>query len=335
MATTLYVNPHALPTITPAFDAPWDQTTGMVRRSLFFDQQSTGLASVDFPIAYNDATNPFAVGMIQLISPPLRAGALAGTLVIPILAIESNAAANLYAECHVRLMSGDGATSRGDLLNVINVTEFDDGTPTNRRWSNNALSSQTAQDGDVIVIDLGYNGQNGNAVEYTGTITLNGGEVGGNVIVSNETGTDDYTNRFVFSQTLNFLNTQASSAKLGRRTWTRTATGTGAGAAVVTLTLPAVRGARHAITGIQIYRATDANVGQSAPLVITSMNLGGLSWTVGNVHTDGTTITDVDMKFNNPLMSDLASQPTTIVLPPPGTGVIWNAHVTYFTTPGN
>lgn len=98
-----------------------------------------------------------------------------------------------------------------------------------------------------------------------------------------------------------------------------------------TLTLPAVAGEVHYIQSIQITRAASAALAGSAVLDITTTNLGGLNWKVGNAMSAGGTQKDVELSFAIPLRSDVVNTASTIVFPAPGAGVQWIVNVTYYT----
>jgi len=98
-----------------------------------------------------------------------------------------------------------------------------------------------------------------------------------------------------------------------------------------TLTLPAVTGQCHFITSIQITRVATAALTGSAVLDITTTNLNGSNWKVGNAMAAGGTQNDVQLSFAQPIRSDAAGVDTTIVFPAPGAAVQWIVNVTYYT----
>lgn len=108
-------------------------------------------------------------------------------------------------------------------------------------------------------------------------------------------------------------------------------TATAAANTGLTLTLPAVTGEVHYITSIQITRTATAALAGTATLVITSTNIGGLTWSVGNAMTAGGTQNDLVLAPRHPIQSDAPSTATTIVCPAPGAAVLWRVNVTYYT----
>ena len=100
----------------------------------------------------------------------------------------------------------------------------------------------------------------------------------------------------------------------------------------VTLTLPAAgAGLFHYITTIEIYRASTAALAGAAILNITTTNLTGLAWNVGNNMIAGGTQIDVSTTFASAVRSAVANTASTIVMPAAGAAVSWMANVHYYT----
>lgn len=101
-----------------------------------------------------------------------------------------------------------------------------------------------------------------------------------------------------------------------------------------TLTLAAGgAGLFHYITHIRIERSATAALAGTASLAITTTNLNGLAWKVGNLMAAGGTQIDVDQDFTVPIRSAAANTATTIVLPAPGLAVLFSAWVYYHVAP--
>lgn len=96
-----------------------------------------------------------------------------------------------------------------------------------------------------------------------------------------------------------------------------------------TLTLPAVENSVHYIQSIQITRVATAALAGSTVLDITTTNLKGLNFKVGNAMSAGGTQKDVEIAFGVPLQSDAENTASTIVFPAAGAAVIWIVNVTY------
>jgi hypothetical protein len=102
--------------------------------------------------------------------------------------------------------------------------------------------------------------------------------------------------------------------------------------ATLTLAAPGA-GLFHYIQGIRISRAATAVLAGTAKLAITTTNLGGRLWDVGNAMAAGGTQIDVAELWPLPLRSAVAATATTIVLPAPGVAVLWTVEVVYIVGP--
>jgi len=108
-------------------------------------------------------------------------------------------------------------------------------------------------------------------------------------------------------------------------------TSTGAAGDADTLTVTIAPTEKIAVTGLQIYRAVAGQEAAGAVLVISTTGLPtSLTWTVGNLVAAGTTVKDVDMTFDVPLISSAAGTDVTIVCPNPGTTPIWNTRIFFY-----
>lgn len=97
-----------------------------------------------------------------------------------------------------------------------------------------------------------------------------------------------------------------------------------------TLTLPAVANAVHNILSIQITRVATAALAGSLILDITTTNLNGLNFKVGNAMAAGGTQKDVELSPTYPIQSAAPGTASTIVFPAPGLDVSWIVNVTYY-----
>lgn len=102
----------------------------------------------------------------------------------------------------------------------------------------------------------------------------------------------------------------------------------------MTVTIPAAgTGLYHYITHLRISRtdATSGSVSGSGRLGISTTNLNGLAFGVGNEIPAGGEIIDVDWDLSHALRSQVSNTASTIVLPAAGTGVWWEVTVIYYT----
>jgi len=156
MSTRFYFTATAAPAITPAYDANWNKTANAVRRLLSRSKLTTINAT-----SSDTETNAAAYNILnrQLISKPLVAQTITGTVKGQMRASETDPAADMCHALVVKVVSGDGLTVRGILLSdfpAALASEFDSSGLVNRKFpASTALSSVTAQDGDYLVVELG------------------------------------------------------------------------------------------------------------------------------------------------------------------------------------
>jgi hypothetical protein len=149
----------------------------------------------------------------QYVSNPIAAQTISGTIKGQVCCRESNAAANATVAVSIRIVSNDGATERGTLL-AISASDNTAATPpematslTNRRLQNVnesaslALTNQTAQNGDRIVIELGFREVYGNTNR---NIQLSLGDDSASNLPENDTDVNTYNPWIEFSQTIIF-----------------------------------------------------------------------------------------------------------------------------------
>lgn len=148
------------PDISPTPAAGWEKTTGITRVSLL-DHQSGITASYSIAstgVANND------VAIVQLISEPLPAQIVEGTLKGQFFADQVASGDDFRSQIVVRVFSKDGTTVRGTLLDFdasALSSEWANNTATNRKFplaasSPATLTPVTLVDGDRIVVELGY-----------------------------------------------------------------------------------------------------------------------------------------------------------------------------------
>lgn len=201
MATRLYGVATTAAPISPTPDAGWQATTGFVSRSLATTQAAA--TETRATVAVTSGANNETLGF-QLISDPLNAGAVAGTVTIMTRGRELAGTDNIDRRARgIQLVSGDGLTVRGVLLaqGFHSVTTELGTTLAGRQAANaDALTSQTAQAGDRIVVEVGY------GMSTTGTSPQYDMVIGGNG--TDHANTDGDTTGTVpwveFSQTLSF-----------------------------------------------------------------------------------------------------------------------------------
>lgn len=170
MATRFYLetsaHPIAVP-VTPAFSGSWDVSGQAVRRWMVTGANvyPTNLAdSGQFDEASASAVNVLAY---QFVSAPLAAATIAGTLKGQIVVDESNAANDMRAQVVLRVVSHDGSSVTGTLLAAdasALSSEFSTGQVSRKfplaAISPASLSSLAVNDGDRLVLEVGYRAHN-------------------------------------------------------------------------------------------------------------------------------------------------------------------------------
>ncbi len=154
MATRLYYVASTPPPQAPAFDAGWSSTASAVRRRLAAAQ-----ASATETLSGSVANTSTAL-VVQLVSPPLAAQTISGSFTLVSRGRELDPTDNVNQRWRsVRVFSADGSTLRGT-LNAYGVTgsttEFAATLAGQPHAVNGSLSPVACQDGDVLVVEVGY-----------------------------------------------------------------------------------------------------------------------------------------------------------------------------------
>jgi len=157
MATRLYGVPSTAAPVSPGFGA-WTTTAAAVRRSLSTTKSGTAETVAGFSITSGSGNNALA---FQLVSDSLNgAQTITGTVTIVTRGRELAGNDNVGARVRtIKVYSSDGATLRGTLLALGNhsvTTELGTTLAGYPAANADALSSVSAQDGDRIVVELGY-----------------------------------------------------------------------------------------------------------------------------------------------------------------------------------
>lgn len=335
MATRLYYDPVAIPTISPTFDAAvWDQTTAAVRRLLTTRTVPNGTAEITFADLEVSATNNFDVLLVQAISPPLAAQTISGAISGQIRASETNALAQDFPRINIRAFDSSGTTSRGTLIDLAGATEHTLTTLTNAKYPISTVPTSTdVSNGDVLVVEVGWRSVDTAITSWGSTLSI--GRSAATDLPVNETDTTAINPWIEFADDLLFMQDPSGYVWRPDGAFFQTASATGTASASLTFTLPAVVGKRHAISQIQVLRSTNAAIaGATAPLLITTHNLRGMAWAVGNIMVAGQRKTEVYMEWpDNPLLSDAQGTPTIIACPAGGTASIWTVNVSYALVP--
>jgi len=193
LTTRLYLPASGASPINFSFAAGWEKTSGADRIQSYHEKTSTAMANKT--CSENVSTNPYDVLARQYAYGPLAAQTISGTVRGIIRTLESNGAADFRAQLVIKIMDDDGTTVRGTLLDFDTsalTSEFPSATAASRMfpvaWTNVVLTSQTAQAGDYLVIEIGIRSHNGATTNRTATFRL--GDTGSDR-TEDETATDD------------------------------------------------------------------------------------------------------------------------------------------------
>jgi len=195
-------------TVAPDPAAGWHDVSQMVRYPL---AAGVGFASA---MATRSVTrpasmpNPFDQLIGQWISEPLAAQTISGTVKGQMRARESGSAADARAQVVIKVVSGDGQTVRGTLVDFSGAalsSEFST-TMTNRKFplaaiSPVTMSSVVAQAGDRLVIEIGSRRSGADP----GSTEFRLGESGGSDLPEDETTTQDQNPWMEFSSAITVL----------------------------------------------------------------------------------------------------------------------------------
>jgi hypothetical protein len=176
----------------------WDDAAGAVTKALSDDYMAGGeIAYVSR--AETVAANPYGVALLRLVSGPLASQTLQGTLNLLLGVSQQHSDSDFNWHVHAYVTQGDSDTPRGTL-----VTDYEEDAGTNE-WPTVAtgkplnaavaLSELAIQDGDRLVIEIGYTARNTFTASTSGRVyygTLSGLYVGnltnGSTAVSSRAG---------------------------------------------------------------------------------------------------------------------------------------------------
>lgn len=217
MATRFYISASSsksfTPTISPTASSSWNVTSAMVRRSGKTQYDGTATPFIDIT-STSKATTPELHACVQVISDPLEAQTITGTLYGQIRALESATAGTGTVAIGARVIS-DAGTVRGTLL-AISATTTATATPpdlattlTNRPFAGASSSSQltlssvSAQAGDRVVIEIGVRDQD-TSTSRTYSVNIGASSSAGDLPLDSTT-TTAAAPWVEFSQTLKFM----------------------------------------------------------------------------------------------------------------------------------
>ena len=162
------------PTYTPAtVRGAWNLASGYVDNRLGCKNGVTTTININ----ETSTTNNYDVLLGRFISDPLKGITVptSGTVKWSFGAKENSTSANSATHIHIFVLAGDSDTVRGTLLtDSINDTTEWPTTAASRYYSQSIGSEVVIQDGDRLVVEIGYINTNTSATSYGGTMNYGG-----------------------------------------------------------------------------------------------------------------------------------------------------------------
>jgi len=196
-ATRFYLPSTGTPAISPTPKAEWEENPSLTRLPMVTTRGSSALTTLTVSESSSAVANRDIL-IAQFISEPLAAGSFGGVVKSLVRARESNAGLNARTQFILRVLSGDGATDRGDLYagdattqtgnptSELATTMFSRRFPRGAGWRGDKL---TWNDGDRVVAEYGVREHNTVATIYNAELRV--GENAATAVPENETATTD------------------------------------------------------------------------------------------------------------------------------------------------
>lgn len=180
------------PAVTPAYSGGWDSTAEADRAQASFTFPASGNSARFILNTLSGSSEQFIL-FRQWVSPPIVAQEIASRTIKGQIGVGSGALATVAI--HVYIVSNDGSTVRGVLLNMqasastSNPPRWNGGNSVQENRSirdsadnlNMPISSVTAQDGDRLAVELGAREVDGTAGNFLRMrVTSNGLDLGEN-----------------------------------------------------------------------------------------------------------------------------------------------------------
>lgn len=161
MATRFYLGSVATPSISPSFDANWEQTGQAVRRKLYFTKTLSVLEALTTSTAVTiPITTTQDILVAQFVGEPFGNPILfdARNWSMVVGKCSENASTNnAHLAFSLRVLSNDGTTSRGTLRSsFVNISEFaTTASAATRIIAAAAVTPVTSQAGDRLCLEIG------------------------------------------------------------------------------------------------------------------------------------------------------------------------------------
>lgn len=192
-----YLSSSLTAAASPGFASGWESTGSALRR-MMGNPSLASSTKTDLGVAETSTSGTFDVLNYQFVSEPLaNASVICGPVGGYIRATESNSAADDRSQMVVKVVSGDGSTLIGTVID-FDASALTDEWPTtaaSRRFPLAFTGSGTkgtpvsASAGDRVVVEVGYRAHNTSSTSRTGTLR-SGHAVGGSDFTTSGTTTD-------------------------------------------------------------------------------------------------------------------------------------------------
>lgn len=210
MATKIYLPSTGSPDVTPS---TWNHANQAASTYTLKGVLAKISSAFSARRTATGTTSPYTRAVMRYIIGPLSAQTIAGTINVVMRCYESNAGANATMSCAVKIIQPNGS-DRAVLLAATasdaagGAQEFTTTLSTRRAYdvSENrpiTLTSQDAQSGDYLVIELGFR----SATTTTRNVDMEQGDNSGSDCVDTDGDTNQYCPWASFSQTLSWLQT--------------------------------------------------------------------------------------------------------------------------------
>lgn len=179
MPTRFYLPSTGAAAVSPAVGGVWDQTGTITRRPLAATPSDTAIVAPDSAyVAETSATSPWDVLLRQYVSDPIGPQTISGTFSFVAKALESAGTADMFIQLRIAVVSGDGTVERGELYAGNTATTLGGAGASNQEMSNGgtriynavALSPIAAQNGDRLLLEVGYRALNVDATSRSGGV---------------------------------------------------------------------------------------------------------------------------------------------------------------------
>lgn len=175
MATRIYLPSSGAAPISPAFAAGWGITGSAARRGAV--RTPSGTSHTTKTVAETSSAVVDVLIAQYVLADALAAQTISGTVKGQALAYESATGADARAQITIRVVSADGLTVRGTLLDFDTGALVDELSTAGEnaqfpRGGAQALSPVAAQAGDYLVIEIGYRAHNTTSTSRSAGITF-------------------------------------------------------------------------------------------------------------------------------------------------------------------